>query len=170
MNTDNNQQMEDIYKNAIITHKIPLKMTQIGDKDKNNNTIEQAFKANYEGKCSQYGFVKTCKMIACTSGEFNTAGENEFTGTFQCSIFNPVIGMVLSGVVQSVNSKSGIVVHGGDQKTSPFIAFIPNDFSGASNLSKYKEGNKIKCKVIGSITHPNNKDDNKIYIMCELVK
>ena len=96
----------DVFVKNMISMKIHLKMSEVGINTKQN--LERKIVQKTEGKCIPEGYVEpdSVKLVSYSSGviKMNTI---EFQVVFECSICNPVEGMMVSCITRSI-TKAGI--------------------------------------------------------------
>lgn len=151
--------MDTLYQSAVLSRELNIPMTQIGG---NVSQLMESILRRNEGKCCEEGYIKrgSIKILHHSCGVIK--GIQVFIEVvFECKITNPLIGQLLSCVVES-NTKAGIRSRL-DAPESPFIVFLARDHHYQyENFSQLKEGDKIKVKMIGKRYEIN---DDKISIM-----
>lgn len=159
--------LTSIYSRSIITRKITLPITAIGENLK--QTLEEYIVFHFEGKCLVEGFIKplSSKIITHSSGIINMGMNISFDVVFECEVCFPVEGTILSCTVKT-NTKAGLTAESADEKPSPIIVFIARDHHYTnSHLSDNKEGDIIQVRIIGQRFELN---DKYISIIGELVR
>jgi DNA-directed RNA polymerase subunit E'/Rpb7 len=154
-----------IYMKNIITRKIHLPFTSIGDNLKEN--IEEFLKDQIEGKCIDEGYIRTdsIKIVSYSAGVVN-GNSVIFDVMLECLVCRPVEGMRFRAQVKNV-TKAGIRAETNEAK-SPVVVFIARDHHYKSNeFAKLEEGADINVRVIG-IRYELN--DEYISIIGELVE
>ena len=148
--TDNNQRNEyGVYIRNMISTKIHLKMSEIGDSTKVN--LERKIVHKTEGKCIPEGFVRpdSVKIITYSSGVIKM-NMVEFQVVFECLICNPVEGQVVECTTKTI-TKAGIhaeVVT--DKRTIPMKIFVARDHNYANRMfGSVKENELIQVRIIG---------------------
>jgi len=153
-----------IYMKNVITRKIHLPFTSIGENIKEN--IEQFLSTQIEGKCIDEGYIRphSIKIISYSAGV--VMGNNViFDIMLECLVCRPVEGTRFRAIVKNV-TKAGIRAEINEAK-SPVVVFIARDHHYKSKeFSKLKEGDDINVRVIG-IRYELN--DEYISIIGELV-
>lgn len=129
--------------------KIHLKMSEIGTNTKKN--LEEKVVQRTEGKCIPEGYVypKSVKLISYSSGVVKM-NMIEFQVVFECSVCNPVEGMIVSCVTRSI-TKAGIHA---DVLTSdghlPMKIFVARDHNYSNSaFGTIKENMNIDVRIIG---------------------
>jgi len=154
-----------IYMKNIITRKIHLPFTSIGENIKEN--IEEFLRVQVEGKCIDEGYIRTdsIKIISYSAGVVH--GNNViFDVMSECLVCRPVEGMRFRAQVKNV-TKAGIRAETNEVK-SPVVVFIARDHHYKSDaFAKLEEGDDINVRVIG-IRYELN--DEYISIIGELVE
>jgi DNA-directed RNA polymerase subunit E'/Rpb7 len=153
-----------IYMKNIITRKIHLPFTSIGENIKEN--IEEFLKLQIEGKCIDEGYIRpnSIKIVSYSAGVV-VANNVIFDVLLECLVCRPVEGMRFIATVKNV-TKAGIRAEINEQK-SPVVVFIARDHHYKSKeFAELKEGDNINVRVIG-IRYELN--DEYISIIGELV-
>ena len=153
-----------IYMKNVITRKIHLPFTSIGENIKEN--IEEFLSLQIEGKCIDEGYIRpnSIKIVSYSAGVI--IGNNViFDILFECLVCRPVEGMRFRAIVKNV-TKAGIRAEINETK-SPVVVFIARDHHYKSKeFTMLKEGDDINVRVIG-IRYELN--DEYISIIGELV-
>ena len=153
-----------IYMKNVITRKIHLPFTSIGENIKEN--IEEFLSLQIEGKCIDEGYIRpnSIKIVSYSAGV--VIGNNViFDILFECLVCRPVEGMRFRAIVKNV-TKAGIRAEINEIK-SPVVVFIARDHHYKSKeFAMLKEGDDINVRVIG-IRYELN--DEYISIIGELV-
>lgn len=139
----------DVFAKTMITMKIHLKMSEVGNNTKMN--LERKIVQRTEGKCIPEGYVHptSVKLISYSSGVVKM-NMIEFQVVFECSVCNPVEGMIVSCVTRSI-TKAGIHA---DVLTPegylPMKIFVARDhnYSNAS-FGSIKENAHIDVRIVG---------------------
>ncbi len=155
----------NIYNSTILTRKIPIHITFIGDNIV--EILEKAISSQIEGKCIAEGYVKTnsVNLTTYSSGILN-ADYVIFTVLFECMICMPVEGMQLKCYAKNI-TKAGIRAEI-SELPNPLIIFIARDHYYASPyFANVKENDEIIVKVIGQRFELN---DKYISIIAELLE
>jgi DNA-directed RNA polymerase subunit E'/Rpb7 len=156
-----------IYSRNLLTRSIVLPITMIGKNIK--ETIEEAIKTSFEGKCVVEGYIKqgSTKIITYSSGLIVRGVSILFEVVFECDVCFPVEGMLISCVAKNIN-KAGIRAESANDVPSPVVVFIAKDHHyNNDQFSELKEGDKFNVRVIGQRFELN---DKYISIIGELVK
>lgn len=137
-----------VYVRNMISTKVHLKMSEIGDTTKQN--LERKIKQRMEGKCIPEGFVepRTLKLVTYSSGvvKLNLV---EFQVVFECSICNPVEGQIVECTTKTI-TKAGIHAEVMAGQTIPMKIFIARDHNYANRqFGSIKENEQIKVRIIG---------------------
>ena len=154
-----------IYMKNIITRKIHLPFTSIGENLKEN--IEQYLGTKIEGKCIDEGYIKpnSIKTVSYSAGVI-LGNDVVFDVLLECLVCRPVEGMRFRAMVKNV-TKAGIRAEINESK-SPVVVFIARDHHYKSkDFADLKEGDDINVRVIG-IRYELN--DEYISIIGELVE
>ena len=153
-----------IYMKNVITRKIHLPFTSIGENIKEN--IEEFLRLQIEGKCIDEGYIRpnSIKIVSYSAGVI--IGNNViFNILFECLVCRPVEGMRFRALVKNV-TKAGIRAEINETK-SPVVVFIARDHHYKSKeFALLKEGDDVNVRVIG-IRYELN--DEYISIIGELV-
>ena len=153
-----------IYMKNVITRKIHLPFTSIGENIKEN--IEEFLRLQIEGKCIDEGYIRpnSIKIVSYSAGVI--IGNNViFNILFECLVCRPVEGMRFRALVKNV-TKAGIRAEINETK-SPVVVFIARDHHYKSKeFALLTEGDDVNVRVIG-IRYELN--DEYISIIGELV-
>ena len=152
----------DISHPAVLSRDVRLPMNQIGG---DVNALLLSALKKYEGHCIEEGYLKlgSVRIINHSCGLFENVNVI-ITVSFECEIINPLVGQTIQCIVES-NTKAGIKarLHA---KESPFVVFLARDHHHTNEtFTTYKEGDKIKVKIIGKRYEIN---DPKISIIALL--
>jgi len=148
---DQNQKKNEysVYARNMISTKIHLKMSEIGDSTKSN--LERKIVQRTEGKCIPEGFVRpdSVKIVTYSSGviKMNLV---EFQVVFECLICNPVEGQTVECTTKTI-TKAGIHAEVmTDRKFIPMKIFIARDHNYANRMfGSVKENEQINVRIIG---------------------
>lgn len=144
-----NDEIYGVYVTELLTMKVFLSITEIGQTLKNN--LERWISKNTEGRCIPEGFIKpkSVKVLKYSSGNVN-GDKVEFQTVFECMVCHPVEGMLIecnvktvtkAGVHAEVNDESGIV---------PIVVFVARDHHFTNKkFADIKENDKITVRVVG---------------------
>ena len=149
-----NESVKGIYIKNILTRKIHLPFSLLGDNIK--ELIQQKLNKTYEGKCIKEGFLKPNSINIITYSSGVIKGNNVlFDVAFNCLICKPVEGMRIKVIVKNV-TKAGIRAE--YKEPTPIIVFISRDQSYKDELfNSIKEEDDIYIKVIGIRYELNDK-------------
>lgn len=162
----NQQTIRDIYSKSQITRTIQLSFSCIGKRT--HETIEKVIVDMVENKCIHEGYVRPNSVHIKTYSSGLIDGKNvRFEVIFECDIFFPVAGSLLSCVARTVN-KAGIMGESESLQPTPFKLHIMRDHS---NMNTYFQsigvGDKFVARVIQTKFEIN---DKFISIVAELVR
>ena len=138
-----------VYARNMISMKIHLKMSEVGDGTKQN--LEKKIVHRTEGKCIPEGFVRpdSVKIISYSSGvvKMNLI---EFQVVFECLICNPVEGQTVECTTKSI-TKAGIHAEVmTDGKFIPMKVFLARDHNYSNRaFGNIKENETINVRIIG---------------------
>ena len=137
----------NIYFKSILEKTIYLGLNNINSNlEKNILTI---LKENFEGKCTNDGYIKneSIKVITYSSGIIIN-GNIRFNVVFECMICYPVEGMKLECVVKNI-TKAGLRCELNENK-SPLIIFVARDHHYKNlEFNNINENDLINVKIIG---------------------
>lgn len=149
MATNKEEKIYGVYISSILTKKIYLSITQVGNNLKQN--LEEMLRNNCEGKCIAEGFIqpKSIKIMTYSSGSVDN-NFISFETVFECMICHPVEGMVVECIVKTI-TKAGIHAEVIDENGNiPMSVFIARDHHFTNkDFSKINEGDKLKTSIIG---------------------
>lgn len=139
-----------LYTNAIMTAKLSIHITEIGEITKKN--LEDALNERISNKCINEGYIrpKYSKIQTYSSGAVR--GEQiDFHVVYQCQVASPVEGQVLEAVIKTI-TKAGIHAQCIDSDGNiPVTIFIARDHhANNQEFSNVKEGDEIHACVIGT--------------------
>jgi DNA-directed RNA polymerase subunit E'/Rpb7 len=138
-----------VYVRNMISMKIHLKMSEVGDSTKMN--LERKIVRRTEGKCIPEGYVRpdSVKIVTYSSGVIKM-NMIEFQVVFECLICNPVEGMIVECATRTI-TKAGIhadVIT--DKGFLPMKVFVARDHNYANRgFGTIKENTNIKVRIIG---------------------
>ena len=154
----------DIYVPTMVSKKVVLPITGIGRNIR--DVLEKHLAHEYEGKCNAEGYVRprSTQLLAYSSGDLTDNGAVVFEVVYEYQACNPVEGMLISCVVQTV-TQAGLQAHIVPEP-SPVTVFVSRDhhYSNA-RFSKIKAGDEIVVRVIGQHFELN---DPTVSIIAEL--
>tara|TARA_B100000035_G_scaffold32821_2_gene24950 strand:- start:3938 stop:4489 length:552 start_codon:yes stop_codon:yes gene_type:complete len=148
-----------------LTRKIQIHMSLIGDNIM--QLLRKKLTLDLEGKCSIEGYVlpNSIEVITYSSGSL-VKSNVEFTTVFECSIINPVEGMLINAVAENI-TKAGIKAKVPGEY-SPLVIFIARDHNYSNQkFNNIKENDEILVKVIGQRFELN---DTYISVIGEVVE
>lgn len=138
----------DIYIPTMVTQKVVLPFAAIG---KNIRAVLEHHLAHaHEGKCNAEGYVRprSTQLLAHSSGNLADNGSVAFEVMYEYQACNPVEGMLITCVVQTVTN-AGLHAHI-IPEPSPLVIFVSRDHHYSTpQFSKIKAGDEIKVRVIG---------------------
>ena len=154
----------DIYVPTMVSKKVVLPITGIGRNIR--DVLEKHLAHEYEGKCNAEGYVRprSTQLLAHSSGDLTDNGAVSFEVVYEYQACNPVEGMLISCVVQTI-TQAGLQAHIVPEP-SPVTVFVSRDhhYSNA-RFSKIKAGDEIVVRVIGQHFELN---DTTVSIIAEL--
>lgn len=137
----------NIYFKSVLEKSIYMDLNNVNSNlEKNILTI---LKENYEGKCTNDGYIKndSINIITYSSGIIIN-GFIKFNIVFDCMICYPVEGMKLECVVKNI-TKAGLRCELNEDK-SPLIIFVARDHHYKNQeFNNIGENDFIKVKIIG---------------------
>ena len=159
------QQSDVIYIPTMVTQKVVLPFEAIGRNVK--NVLEQHLAHAHEGKCNSEGYVRprSTQLLAHSSGTLTDRGCVAFEVMYEYQACNPVEGMHIRCVVQTVTN-AGLHAHLVPEP-SPLILFVSRDHHYSNpQFSKIKTGDEITVRVIGRHFELN---DPAVSVIAELL-
>ena len=156
----------DIYIPTMVTQKVILPFEAIGRNVK--NVLEQHLAHAHEGKCNAEGYVRprSTQLLAHSSGTLTDHGSVAFEVMYEYQACNPVEGMLIKCVVQTVTN-AGLHAHIVPEP-SPIVVFVSRDHHYSNpQFSKIKAGDEITVRVIGRHFELN---DPAVSVIAELSK
>jgi len=163
--TPHRQQLSnDIYVPTMVSKKVVLPFTAIGRNIR--DVLERHLAHDYEGKCNAEGFVRprSTQVLAYSSGDLTDYGAVAFEVMYEYQACNPVEGMLITCVVQTV-THAGLHAHI-IPEPSPLVVFVSRDHHySAPQFSKIKAGDEITVRVIGQHFELN---DPAVSVIAEL--
>ena len=143
-----NKNEYSVYARNLISIKVHLKMSEIGDMTKQN--LESKIKHRIDGKCIPEGFVepRTLKIITYSSGVVKM-NMIEFQVVFECSICNPVEGQIVECTTKTI-TKAGIHAEVITGEIVPMKIFVARDHNYLNRMfGDIRENENIKVRIIG---------------------
>ena len=137
-----------IYARSMITAKIHLKMSEIGDSTRMN--LERKIVHRTAGKCIPEGFVRpdSIQLITYSSGVIKM-NMVEFQVVFECLICNPAEGHRVECITKTI-TKAGIHAEVVTGNIIPMKIFIARDHNYANQaFGNIKENDVINVQIIG---------------------
>ncbi len=137
----------NIYFKSVLEKNIFIDLKSVNNNLDNN--ILTILKDNYEGKCTNDGYIKrnTIKIITYSSG-IVINNSIKFNIVFECMICYPVEGMKIQCIIKNI-TKAGLrcIL---DDDNNPLIIFVARDHHYInSEFNNLKEQDKINVKIIG---------------------
>ena len=148
-NTQQPRNEYSVYARNMISSKVHLKMSEVGDETKQN--LEKKIVRRTDGKCIPEGFVRpdSVKIISYSSGvvKMNLI---EFQVVFECLICNPTEGQIVECTTKTI-TKAGIHAEVmTDGKYIPMKIFLARDHNYSNRtFGNIKENDTISVRIIG---------------------
>lgn len=168
MNKKNTPKIFGVYIRSVLTTKIVLHVTEIG-----NNLIQNLEKKLIQktsNKCIPEGYIKhqSIKIQNYSAGLVPMSSNIQYTVVYECMLCHPVEGMLMKAKVKHI-TKAGLRCDIVDEEGNiPIIVFIIREHS---NINEYfnsiKEDDEINLRVIGVMFELN---DPYISVIGELVE
>lgn len=139
-----------LYTNAIMTAKLSIHITQVGEITKQN--LEEALIERISNKCTIEGYIRPLSIKIQTYSSGAVRGENiDFHVIYNCQVANPVEGQVLECSIRTI-TKAGIHAQCVDSDGNiPVTIFIARDHhANNQEFSTVKESDEIHACVIGT--------------------
>jgi len=142
------------YMQSVLTMKIFLKITEIGESLKKN--LEDIIRSKTEGRCIAEGYIRprSIRIINYSSGKVN-GDMVEYHATFECMLSHPVEGMKVECVCKMIN-KAGIHAEVTDLDDAtkntnvPIIVYIARDHHINNHLfENVAENAKLVVTIVG---------------------
>jgi DNA-directed RNA polymerase subunit E'/Rpb7 len=142
------------YIASVLTMKIFLKITEIGESVKRN--LEDVIRSKTEGRCIAEGYIrpKSIRILTYSSGKVN-GDLVEYHVTYECMLSHPVEGMKIECVCTMIN-KAGIHAEVSDvdditgNTNIPIIVYIARDHHINSHLFEHvSENAKLIVTIVG---------------------
>jgi len=149
MNTKEEKKEYGVYINSMLSKRVVLKITEIGQKLKQN--LEKKIKHSIEGKCIAEGFIrpKTVEIVSYSCGLVKD-DHIEFQVIYRCLVCNPIKDMEVVCKVKNI-TKAGIHAEVKDNEDNvPITVFVARDHNYTNSMfdTVEKDAN-IRVKVIG---------------------
>lgn len=145
-----NAQLYGVYLKSVLTTKLSLHITEVGQRVKQN--LELMLKRKVANKCIEEGFVSPngIEIMQYSSGNV----QNDFISfhvVYSCWIAHPVDGMILECSIKTI-TKAGIHAQVVDKDGNiPVTVFIARDHNYKdARFHQVTEGDTIYAEVIGS--------------------
>ena len=155
----------NIYFKSILEKNVFIDLKSVNNNLDNN--ILAILKDNFEGKCTNDGYIKreTIKIITYSSGIIIDKNI-KFNIVFECMICYPVEGMKIQCIIKNI-TKAGLRCMIEDDN-SPLIIFVARDHHYInSEFNNLKEEDKINVKIIGQRFELN---DPHICVISEFIE
>ena len=154
----------NIYFKSVLEKKIYIELNNVNNNLDDN--ILKILKNDYEGKCSNDGYIKndSIKIITYSSGIIIDK-YIKFDIIFECMLCYPVEGMIIECIIKNI-TKAGLrcVI---DEENSPLIIFVARDYHYTNTIfNNLNENDKINIKIIGQRVELN---DPYICIISEFI-
>jgi DNA-directed RNA polymerase subunit E'/Rpb7 len=141
------------YISSVLSMKIFLKITEIGESVKKN--LEDIIRSRTEGRCIVDGYVRprSIQILSYSSGKVN-GDMVEYHAVYQCMLSHPVEGMLVECVCKMIN-KAGIHAEVTDLDENgntyvPIIVYIARDHHINNHLfESVKENAKLEVRIVG---------------------
>ena len=156
--------VKDIYTRTLITKTVSLEMKYIGSNIK--DILEGQIQEQYEGKCTNEGFIKpkSSKIITYSSGIIK-GNRILFEVVFECQACFPVEGQLVNCVAKNI-TKAGIRAESSNEIPTPFVVFVSRDFQITNpTFLEIQEGDRFVARIIGQRFELN---DTYISIIAEI--
>ena len=156
----------DIYVPTMVSKRVVLPFTAIGRNI--GDVLERHLAHEHEGKCNAEGYVRprSTQLLAHSSGDLTDHGAVAFEVMCEYQACNPVEGMLIACVVQTV-THAGLHAHIVPEP-SPLIIFVSRDHHYSHpRFSKIKSGDEIVVRIIGQHFELN---DPAVSVIGELVQ
>ena len=156
----------DIYIPTMVAEKVVLPFAAIGRNIR--SVLERHLAHAHEGKCNGEGYVRpqSTQVITHSSGTLTDYGAVAFEVMYEYQACNPVEGMLITCVVQTV-TQAGLHAYILPEP-SPVVIFVSRDHHYSnSHFSKIKVGDEITVRVIGRHFELN---DPAVSVIAELSK
>lgn len=168
MNEKNAPKIFGVYVRSILTTKIVLHITEIGNNLMQN--LEKKLIQKTSNKCIPEGYIKhqSIKIQNYSAGLVPMSSNIQYTVVYECMLCHPVEGMLMKAKVKHI-TKAGLRCDVVDEEGNiPINVFIIREHS---NINEYfnsiKEDDEINVRVIGVMFELN---DPYISVIGELVE
>jgi DNA-directed RNA polymerase subunit E'/Rpb7 len=170
MNQNEEKKEYGVYINSMLSKRVVLKITEIGQKLRQN--LEKKIKYSIEGKCITEGFIrpKTVEIVSYSCGLVKD-DHIEFHVIYQCLVCNPIKDMEVVCRVKNI-TKAGIHAEVRDNEDNvPITVFVARDHNYTNKMFDEVEKDAIiRVKIIGVRFELNDPSITAIaYLMKERV-
>jgi DNA-directed RNA polymerase subunit E'/Rpb7 len=170
MNQKEEKKEYGVYINSMLSKRVVLKITEIGQKLRQN--LERKIKYSIEGKCITEGFIrpKTVEIVSYSCGLVKD-DHIEFHVIYQCLVCNPIKDMEVVCRVKNI-TKAGIHAEVRDNEDNvPITVFVARDHNYTNKMFDEVEKDAIiRVKIIGVRFELNDPSITAIaYLMKERV-
>lgn len=149
MNQNEEKKEYGVYINSMLSKRVVLKITEIGQKLKQN--LEKKIKFSIEGKCITEGFIrpKTVEIVSYSCGLVKD-DHIEFHVIYQCLVCNPIKDMEVVCRVKNI-TKAGIHAEVRDNEDNvPITVFVARDHNYTNKMfDEVEKDANIRVKIIG---------------------
>jgi DNA-directed RNA polymerase subunit E'/Rpb7 len=149
MNQNEEKKEYGVYINSMLSKRVVLKITEIGQKLKQN--LEKKIKNSIEGKCITEGFIrpKTVEIVSYSCGLVKD-DHIEFHVIYQCLVCNPIKDMEVVCRVKNI-TKAGIHAEVRDNEDNvPITVFVARDHNYTNKMfDEVEKDATIRVKIIG---------------------
>ncbi len=149
MNQNEEKKEYGVYINSMLSKRVVLKITEIGQKLKHN--LEKKIKNSIEGKCITEGFIrpKTVEIVSYSCGLVKD-DHIEFHVIYQCLVCNPIKDMEVVCRVKNI-TKAGIHAEVRDNEDNvPITVFVARDHNYTNKMfDEVEKDATIRVKIIG---------------------
>ena len=149
MNQNEEKKEYGVYINSMLSKRVVLKITEIGQKLKQN--LEKKIKNSIEGKCITEGFIrpKTVEIVSYSCGLVKD-DHIEFHVIYQCLVCNPIKDMEVVCRVKNI-TKAGIHAEVRDNEDNvPITVFVARDHNYTNKMfDEVEKDTSIRVKIIG---------------------
>lgn len=184
MSNNTNTNTNNIYSESIISRRVRLPYTAVGEKNILMNNLTEMVSHLLEGKCSKEGYIQvgTLELLTYSVG-LQVGNDVEFEVVIKCRVCNPMEGMVITCVVKNVTTAGlraelteelEIKNEGLERReksrngkdyvyNSPIVVYLASQHHyGGTPFEGYKEGDEIQVEVKGQRFELNDKHVNII--------
>lgn len=147
----------NIYFKSLLNKNIYLDLKNVNNNLENNILTE--LKSNFEGLCTNDGYIKTNSINILTYSSGIITNNIKFNVIFECLICYPVEGMKIQCIVKNI-TKAGLrcQLNNNDTDDDPMVIFIAKDHHFKNkNFNDIVENDIINAKIIGQRFELNDK-------------